>query len=275
MPTRLTKISLWMQAIEFRTHHNPNDKEVWYRDVFGQSTVATLWGNYPNSQKEYDAFADEWHISPALTHRKYVYEDGFADELYDTIETNAPTDESMSVQAIRDEHKRLKTAVTYFEPPIPPFIELYFLRYGIMTLPVNTTHDAANKYNEDHISRCFLLSNLKPIDNPAIVKATSMFLDGWQRTGPRFPDALVWDLHPACPQGPHLRPHPTMQVTPIILDRACNFACKYYSIWYQHDDHNWSLFLLDPVTALELYRNTSIVNTLQAVTFLVLRGAAF
>ncbi|KAI1782627.1 hypothetical protein LXA43DRAFT_1068453 [Ganoderma leucocontextum] len=69
-PNYHTKVWLWTQKFEVEPWCDPDEQNVWIHHQVGRSKVATLWENYPNTQKEYDVFADAWHICAALTPAK-------------------------------------------------------------------------------------------------------------------------------------------------------------------------------------------------------------
>ncbi|KAI1793220.1 hypothetical protein LXA43DRAFT_1059934 [Ganoderma leucocontextum] len=118
--------------------------------------------------------------------------------------------------------------------------------------------------------RCLTLGDR----SESLMKSTSAFLDAWKSQPSRTPPAVVHNLHPDSARWLGQQGHPTMHVAEVVLDKRSRYESKYYHIEY-NDDHGWKLFLSDPVTALELYRSTTFVNTYHVVNFLVLRGASF
>ena len=108
-----------------------------------------------------------------------------------------------------------------------------------------------------------------------MVNSTIAYIDGLKAQPQGIPPAPVWDLHPRSPHSLANKPHPTMYIVRVELDKQNRYHSTYYHVRYKDDKTAWRIFLKDPITALELYRRTTCVNTAQAVNFLVLRGAAF
>ncbi|PIL27225.1 hypothetical protein GSI_10369 [Ganoderma sinense ZZ0214-1] len=228
-------------------------------------------------EKDYDEFADEWHIHPPQTSGHYAEDDErWLDECDASLITaNGATYDPLDCPADVTALKLMQASVTRFDPPIPPFEELAYYRYGITACSGELLDSTANKYQGDMITKSFLLTNVERIGSENITKSTSAFLHGWKLGKNSIPPPLVWDIHPKSPCWLGNKPHPTIHIKEVELDKRTKFRRTFYHIEYKNDDLGWRLFVKDPVTALELYHSTTFINTSHAIAFLVLCGAAF
>ncbi|KAM5536163.1 hypothetical protein V8D89_010173, partial [Ganoderma adspersum] len=281
--TNVSKVLLWTRTVEDDPCCDPGERDTWTVHVVTWTRMATSWANYLDSQKDYDPFGDTWHICSALAPGALLADDTAWIEQHvpqdivfshDTSFRHSGSSMAYSSQALHHELAYMQMSVTYFELPIPPFEELVYYCYGILTVEPDLCAPPS-RTTKDVIGKSFILANSDALGSEQIVNSMIAYIDGLKAQPQGIPPAHVWDLHPRSPHSLAHKPHPTMYIVRVELDKQNQYHNTSYHIRYKDDKTAWRIFLKDPITALELYRRTTCVNTAQVVNLLVLCGAAF
>ncbi|KAI1788703.1 hypothetical protein LXA43DRAFT_1063374 [Ganoderma leucocontextum] len=245
-PTRPTKLFLWQEVGDVDMSVPCNMFSLPYRTTVSRSAIAEVWANYPNSQKVYDVFLDEWDICTALAPEDSV-EDPWED--YDLPDHHAPTPPVDSTPAFELDLNLFyedQDAVDYYCPQLQPFAEVSCYRYGLVPTHLdNFSMDTG--LGVDHVRKLFNLSDSE-----------------WpSANAPHDPDR---DLHTSANA---FRNHDTIR----ILERSLSGTMGYL-VSYRGDQTDWYIWV-DGTTALELIRRHTLVTVGEAAKYLARQGTRF
>ncbi|PIL30397.1 hypothetical protein GSI_07583 [Ganoderma sinense ZZ0214-1] len=281
-PTRPTTTFLWIEVGEI------NDSSVpWcllhsdYRKVIGFSAARDMWEMYPNSQKCYDPWRDEWDICPRLTNEPLV-EDYADDDNYGFSHPVPPQPRSQNhllppspatiANSFQADLQRFYGGEEFAGHVFigEGFKDVAFYRYGVIfgAPPASRPPAEYSAFGHGKIQKYFGVLSMDLADRciPALSAFLSVALD---RSASSNISAAVFDLDPSCPQ--YLmkagRAHPALGLKVWRLS-----GVEYYRVQYDDEPDCWFDVIVDSTTAVKLLRRQDIRSRASVIGLMVQKG---
>ncbi|PIL26011.1 hypothetical protein GSI_11765 [Ganoderma sinense ZZ0214-1] len=285
-PSRRTGVFLWKTVGEVDGNLPHEYLGLDYRSYVDPRAVGELWDMYPNSQKRYDAWSNEWDICVQLApddevvdpqDHLYEYEPPMSQELPMLLST------TIGHHVFEDDLHRFyegdqdpdRLALTHgWCPRFERAHDLTYFRYGLIQAIAEGSAINYREYNALQVQKIFGMTEteINPADiglvQPLSALVTSMLSD---RERPRAP-GLIWDLNPSSDLYLRSRKQsrPYLRIERVVFNRVTQYCVRYE--FPDEVNTRWWDLLVDAATALELYRRKSITCSMEAVEFLVDRG---
>ena len=253
-----------------------------YRKVVRFKAVPDIWRMYPDSQKRYNPWCDEWDICPKLSDDTLV-DDPYVNWDFPLPVTQQPPNEDppLLVSPAAVAHFFQVDLERFYGSDefaghvfiSESFERVAFYRYGVIVGASSASEPSPeySSFGRDQVQKYFgvFTGDLADRDIPALSAFLSVVLG--RRTNATT-SVAIWDLDHSCPQyllrAGHT--HPT-----LLLKLWKLSGIEYYCVRYKDKPDCWFEVLVGPTTAVELLRRQDIHIRASAILFMVQKGIAF
>jgi hypothetical protein len=248
-------------------------KRIPFRDVY------EFWGEYANTQKQYDSITDEWDMctkfDPGVVGPDVLDEDDeFANQLYEPIDATVP--DGTVWQEVSPGYQAKADNIEYQEPP-QSLDEITCCRYGIQICNGPYTRlQLAKRMDWEKVMR-IMDEEDRQVQDKRLEEAIPDMLQcliNIDRTGASDPPALLWDLHPE--NGLYLfRCQDMISFVTVKNTNQNKVYLILLNLLQSGRNSQWSLVLSNPATALECVRRKWGPHYSDIAFQPILRGGAF